>query len=891
MTSLNPTGFKITKSLFFWVVLFAAVGFLHSGSASAANPPPNNLHPSPGPLPAGVYDYLAGCNRGTRTPAFQAWVSPSGDPSSLSMTVPAGTTSATLQYNFNGAYCIDNSDVLETRSRIFDVSAGVTATTGGSLIGNAVGLNFPGNGLGNAGSYDNSTFPFKYTPAGGFRSGTNTYSVTIQFQTINHFQNGDKYICVAGSEQNAGGGFNYDRCTAYQRTFSIEVTVPSTTNDYAPSGSMTLNCSAGTVSGVESDNDRPTDGARVVITVYGARGVAVYGADSNWTYTIPDIYRDGTDHVINGTARNVDTSAQPAGTDVTLNGSGLTYNSGGCGTIVPPPPPPAGSNSISCSNIAASSLTVNFTYSAASAVGVNRTLGYSTTDLGGKSDPGPNGGSINDTGLTPDIEYLYNLYDKANSSLLASVRCTPTASSPTPPAPPPPPPPPPTSFGVSGTASVSLDSDESPNSYSSSGSYSVNPPPPSGLSCFITVTQTGKPPVSSTAIPCSAGNSVTGPSPSGITGVAGDQFCATITVDPGSGYVDPYGNVVSSGGPSTSSPNCVTVANKPYFKVFNSSVTTGGDVNGPPSATPGALAGWYNNSGGNGYGASAQLGAYALVNITGFASNQTGNRIPTGLSFANSGLPLGSIGSDKSSPKLGGLLDGNNSITPLATVPTSFNDGGSSGGSVNFNTLVNPGSNSRPEAYSYGSTASPVDLVLKNPANKPVDPGQNRGIYVVGNLYIKHNLTYNQASPWTLGSLPSLVVVVTGNIYIDKGVTQLDGTYESLGSIYTCADDETFSAVAANSLYTNCNKQLTVTGSFVAKKLNLLRTFGSLRDEAGGPSSSCSNPGSPLSAASHATCAAEVFEFSPEQYLQKPAARSSGATVRYDAITSLPPVL
>jgi hypothetical protein len=891
-------------------LLFSVFGLFHYGHASAAVP----LSPDPGStIPSGIRNYLIGCDSGSLSPAFGTWVSPAGDPSSTSTTVPAGSTSVGLQYNFDGAYCKSNSKSVETRTKITAVSSGVTANSGGMLAGNVVGLSW-GDGTGSAGIYRESNFPFKYSPPGGFSSGTNTYTVTLTFATINHFNNGS-YTCVAnenGGANDAGGGFNYGSCAQYSRTFSVSVTyTPAVAANNPPSGTMALNCSAGTVSGTESDPDRPNDGARVVITVYGAGGVGVNGASSSWSYSIPAAYKDGANHVINGTARNVDGSASYAGTDVTLSGSGLTYNSSSCNVSPPPPPPnpsppppnpsppppppppPAttGTGNLSCGASTATSVTINYSYFNTA----NGTTVYyqdravtpiSLSTAGQNATPGNQSASYT-VPAQAGHSYGFSMQDNTTGAFIVDYNSPVICSANNP-----------IVFTSGGAANPGVNDDEDPTTVTPYATPTTSPassPPPS-LQCTITVTKvTYATSTTSTVttygpVACTAGVQITGPiTPIPGGGVAGDQICASLNVTPGSGTANSDGSVSSpSGSYNQSPPTCTLIKNKPFFKIFNSSITTGGDVNGPPSTTPGALAGWYNNSAGNGYGASAQLGAYALVNITGFASNQTGSRVPSGLSFANTGLPPGAVGTGSDSPKLGGLLNGTASITAPATVPTSSNSGG--GGAVNFNTLVNGGSNSQPGAYRYGSTASPVDLVLKNPANQPVSPNQNRGIYVVGNLYISNNLYYDQAG-WALGSLPSLVVVVTGNIYIDKNVTKLDGTYEALGSIYTCAENNTFSAITTGNLYAKCNQQLTVTGSFVAKKVNLLRTFGSLRDEKGSPSSSCSNAGSLLSAVYNTTCAAEVFEFSPEQYLQKPAAKSSGGTVKYDAITSLPPVL
>jgi hypothetical protein len=361
---------------------------------------------------------------------------------------------------------------------------------------------------------------------------------------------------------------------------------------------------------------------------------------------------------------------------------------------------------------------------------------------------------------------------------------------------------------------------------------------------------------------------------------AGDTYCSVITVTPATGIISNKGDVLT---PlvSTTNKSCQTITNQPFFKILNSSITTGGKV-GSCTSDPGVLASWFNNTvPTNNYGSSAQLGAYALTQIAGFASNQTDSaRVPHGLSFANDAIPS-TIGSpDATSPHLGGLLTGSNCITALAADPGFGFYKTNASHKINIATLLSSGHNGI-----YSSTSS-ENVTVKNPGNKLIPVGQPIAIYVTGDAYITHDIVYNTAG-WTANTVPSFVLVATGNIYIDGNVGRLDGSYQAGGKIYTCANG--FAAVTATNLYAQCNKQLTVNGSFVATQVNLLRTFGSLRNDSSG-TPSCSNSGG--STSTRPTCAAEVFDFSPEQYLAHPAARKpAGGALQYDAITSLPPVL
>jgi|GEM_PF-3665066 len=301
---------------------------------------------------------------------------------------------------------------------------------------------------------------------------------------------------------------------------------------------------------------------------------------------------------------------------------------------------------------------------------------------------------------------------------------------------------------------------------------------------------------------------------------AGDAYYAEIDLPFTSAYVGANGpnDVVDPATPQTY-PAHFTVQNTPLFKVYNGSVSAGGAFKSasPNCSGGGVLASWNNDSGtfpSGDYGASAQIGALALGPITGFASNQSAfSNNAAGLSFANSVLAAKSP-PDTYSPALGG----------------NFNT--AAGAGYCFTDVVPPAGVS--------PTAGPVTLPAKT-----IAPGasQDQSVFVNGangNVYISGNILYKgdngltgSAASWNSPSdVPSFVLHATGNIYISPSVTELDGLYEANGKIYTCAfNTAPYSAVPLNQMYTNCNKQLTVYGKFVANQVNMARTFGSLRDE------------------------------------------------------------
>lgn len=359
---------------------------------------------------------------------------------------------------------------------------------------------------------------------------------------------------------------------------------------------------------------------------------------------------------------------------------------------------------------------------------------------------------------------------------------------------------------------------------------------------------------------------------------AGDVYCAQIDIAWTAGYVGPGGpgDIVGQNTPNEAK-QCFTVISRPFFKAYGGNVSAGGSFNpgGGSCAGGGYLSGWFNNTNpGNGYGSSTPLSALALVKVVGFASAQVvASRSPTDLTLANSGAGV-SITNDNYSPNLGGSFGGAQCLPyqPPPTAATAFR-----GSSI-------------PTTTGSYQAAGPVTL------NAAVIPkGQNVTLFVNGDITLTGNVTY-QAGWASRTDIPSLVLISNGgNIHIDQSVTELDGVYiaqprgASGGKIYTCQQGE----ANHNLMFGLCNKQLNAYGSFVADQINMMRTFGSLRDEPVPVKTTCSNwDGVASNWQSRQTCAGEVFYLSPELYLSSPTTSppSNGAP-QWDAITSLPPVL
>ena len=320
--------------------------------------------------------------------------------------------------------------------------------------------------------------------------------------------------------------------------------------------------------------------------------------------------------------------------------------------------------------------------------------------------------------------------------------------------------------------------------------------------------------------------------------------------------------VVKPAKPGSSTPStdgaCVVVANKPYVKVFGGDVAVGGGMesNGCTQNDTASINAW-NKEDASYVGAGTQFAAMALGQIDGFATTQasTGVSVPSGLAFANT-TNNETYGGDYGS---------------LPCIPDYY---GAAANTTSVSGVVNPGSLASGAYKANGNvTISGASL-----SNRVV-------MYVDGDAYISGNISY--LGSWTYDKTPLFELVVSGNIYIAPGVTQLDGAYIaqpkgiSKGAIYTCATAAGPYSITDGAFFTPCKTKLTVNGLFSASQVYLMRTFGTISSATANETAASSNAG-------------EVFNYNPTLWIAQPPAGTStnnSKVGKYDAITSLPPVL
>ncbi len=351
-----------------------------------------------------------------------------------------------------------------------------------------------------------------------------------------------------------------------------------------------------------------------------------------------------------------------------------------------------------------------------------------------------------------------------------------------------------------------------------------------------------------------------------VTGVLpGEQICQSITILQRTGLVGRSGNRYPPYTSSAADEECNSVLGKPYFRVYNGDVSSNFDTcTGWGNGSSGTrIMGWND---GSGMGSSTQLAAMALEAIEGFttATGRTSAPQPAkGLTFANTGP------GDAGSTYGGGFSSGSCPSNYFAGSPASSGGGGS------FTPAGLPDSSRRNG-----------NVVLTSSGAF----GGRKVLYVEGNVFIESNIEF--ANAWAdIASTPSFYLIVKGNIYVHPSVTRLDGIYitqprddGTRGEIFTCAfnrgDPRPNSSELNDTGPNGCAKKLTVNGAFIARRVRLMRTNGSLKDSA---------PGELRGDAS----IAESFVFSPEMWLVVPdGVRRGGSTNgAYDSITTLPPIL
>lgn len=461
----------------------------------------------------------------------------------------------------------------------------------------------------------------------------------------------------------------------------------------------------------------------------------------------------------------------------------------------------------------------------------------------------------------------------------------------------------PEEFDTTGSAGISTDNPENPTQFTATGTIQRNggetDAPIISAKLSITrrsattgVTSTVEDGTEHTGFPWAwAGTTVTVPShtfsePDGVRSLGwqpGDRICSVLTyrykkgsVIPGTldiRRLDQDTNVVNSN-------TCVFVTNKPYVSIYDNDVSAGGGGLGQPCSGTGNIT-TYSKDGGSG----TQLAAYANGTI--------GSSFKT--AFLRSVTP---ITGDPTFPVLGmpvlpdGLKFASYGRVDCATdfyTVDQFEDGDARKDPHNGATL-NLGA---PGLIQNGeqTVSTPPQPLGKLTLDGTISFNVKHSVFVDGDVHIRNNIEYGSTTWDNIDAIPYFNLVVKGNIYIDPGVTRLDGRYiaqpkadGSKGEIFTCAPGGNNPGENGNTLWNSCGgtsgRRLTINGQFVAKQVHFLRTVDTISSGT-------------YKERRNQSKASEIFNFSPELYLARPAVRPTATSTsgEYEYITTLPPIL
>lgn len=289
---------------------------------------------------------------------------------------------------------------------------------------------------------------------------------------------------------------------------------------------------------------------------------------------------------------------------------------------------------------------------------------------------------------------------------------------------------------------------------------------------------------------------------------------------------------------------CVTIAKSPYVHFIGDVWAGGGFAAVTPSCDNAAAIATVNRgraiSDGTTPGSGATHAAFALGRITGFGSGGVGLVITSGAgkswTFSNNDESnLGFFGGPAHC--INDYVDTYQSAPLMPPGVINISGGESGQWRINGNASF----------------------------QGPMTQGAKKVYLVYGDVTITDNITYVGAYT-SVGQLPSIVIIATGNIYVNANVTQIDGIFIARGTFYSCYPKAEPATLAT------CNNKLTVNGSVSATQLDLFRTAGA-------------EAGSPIQQKE----AAEVFNLSPEVFLNNALNTTSNMTITTNDVRELPP--
>lgn len=815
-----------------FVVGFSFVFGSEKAAAFALNP-----NPRPNGIPSYNATMLENCNFQSvdKSPAFQPWLSDQYGWATQIITVPYGTTSVPLSNHWASAICSLNEDgkVAVPESRAKTLSA--TVVSGGGTVNGAAGKELILANGSAVSDYRHAWYNFTYDSA----PLTTSKTIVISFEHvgINYITDGRGHTCIGGTEKPNLGGWFYDQCQSISYTLTININVVQT--DRPPTGQVRGDCSAfnggnASLVGWAIDPDRPvvngTTPTPVRVLVYKDQPFSFDPNNQPIYNGIANLQTDGETQNLFGINGNYGFKIPISDYNDASPHNFYVYVVG------------VDANGIENGiyrQIYADPLAANAPGSGnppSAVVGPCAPPNCSAMQpyVAGTNFPveQPEVGQAFDlvlgTGYNPGVSANQTLTITANltqSTAISGVPQTVTASIP-----------PPTNLKATNLRA------------NAAGTYTM----------VWTLNWNG-----------------------------GTRTCQGELQVVRKPYVKAYGNDVHAGG-------VVTQSNSGINDTSSCSINDVAAAGGNTKASVFALSreeGYAQPPPNNFYGASSQFAVSTLGEVAEFfsAGMHSPRRVSlaaspvTGLTFGNYNYPTEYTTNDWDPTNPNQTLDtrkvpdygGNSGI--VRCVPDYFaaapaNSQARSG--YNIATLAGDGATQIVANGDYGRVnISGTDLSGK------------KAVYVDGDVVINENITLSGINGEA--NVPSLYLIVKGNIYIRSEVSRLDGVYIAQqdengegGAIYTCTRSASQQNILfnKNQLVDECNRQLVINGAFLADTIKFLRTNGTV--QASGLNEPASSPS-----------IAEVFNFSPETYIGGANSTLRRGAGSYDYITSLAPIL
>jgi hypothetical protein len=808
------------------LALAFCVGSTKSAYAMSLNPDPS------GTIPADIQTSLESCDSHNplQSPGFEQWISPAGQPTTTSITVPDGTPYIDLEYHFVGAVCASNSAVTDTDTFVENASAttddpNIPPGTINGIVGSILSLHFSGD-YQKIGAYRHDSKVFRYFPDGGSFNKTHTITIELSTKVINSFKSG-VFLCVKDGSP-ASDWNDFGACPAGTPTFPLFIQVEPPESKYPDGDFNWLSCDGAEGWAFDSDNYA----AKLDIHLY---------YDSPGNLSRRQTFGPGNPNI----PGQYEVVARQDVNDAYGGRPGL-----GHGFKIPGWQLGQFLNDAYPHTVYAYAIGVN---SAGNQDGKNQFLGKKK--VGPCTQPTCSGLELRDQatnqrivspevgqtftatfgavygGITPisQAQGAYAIYQKGAALSLKSGHIGPKPTTP---------------YYDPYTVTIRNITISQADEYTFHWTYEW--------------------PTEDGTQQIDAGN--------------GRHTCTpifTVSVRP---YFRVYGNDVQAGGTFTNNSSCTIseVYNpKATILAFNRVRMPWNAENADPNSP--SYEQWS--------GSASQYAAFALGEINQFMTvgQHSARRNNNGFTrtSAISDLTFGNYHPDREIRDYVPSVGPNH---PALDNQKVIHYGGESG---------MPSCAEDWFAHNQGNISKgPLTLPGVKVPGGVVNPGEKTALYVDGDVFIDSNINFVGGGWGTPNNnrIPSFYLIVKGNIYIDASVSQLDGVYIAQptgvdaagkptdGKIYTCAVNKR--APHTSELYSDCNKKLTVNGSFIAQEVKLQRTKGTLR---------LSQPAEARGSGN----IAEVFNFTPETYLAKPHDSLIDGSVgsEYDFITSLPPIL